>query len=137
MGTQLSVKQQRFVQYYNGNATMAAIEAGYSRKTARSQGQRLLTNVDILMAVKEREKGMVMAKIATRQERQEFWTRIMQDGGIFMRERLKASELLGKSEADFTEKVALSGVHSLAERVKAARERVYRDGGQVKMGRVV
>lgn len=29
------------------NATLAAKEAGYSEKTARSQGQRLLTNVDI------------------------------------------------------------------------------------------
>ncbi len=29
------------------NATQAAIRAGYSKKTARSQGQRMLTNVDI------------------------------------------------------------------------------------------
>ena len=29
------------------NATQAAIRAGYSKKTAKSQGQRLLTNVDI------------------------------------------------------------------------------------------
>jgi phage terminase small subunit len=43
-------RRQAFVRAYiaNGhNATQAAIEAGYSPKTARSQGQRLLTNVDI------------------------------------------------------------------------------------------
>ena len=46
----LTPKQQRFVEEYckNGfNATQAAIKAGYSEKTARSQGQRLLTNVDV------------------------------------------------------------------------------------------
>ena len=39
-----------FVEVYitnGGNATQAAIVAGYSKKTARSQGQRLLTNVAI------------------------------------------------------------------------------------------
>lgn len=35
------------------NATQAAIRAGYSAKTAKSQGHRLLTNVDILARVKE------------------------------------------------------------------------------------
>ena len=46
----LNSKQQAFIEAYccNGfNATQAAITAGYSDKTARSQGQRLLTNVDI------------------------------------------------------------------------------------------
>ncbi len=49
----LTPKQQRFVQEYlvDLNATQAAIRAGYSAKTARSQGQRLLTNVDIEPAI--------------------------------------------------------------------------------------
>ncbi len=45
----LTDKQSTFVQEYliDLNATQAAIRAGYSEDTARSQGQRLLTNVDI------------------------------------------------------------------------------------------
>lgn len=45
----LSPKQQRFAEEYlvDLNATQAAIRAGYSEKTAKSQGQRLLTKVDI------------------------------------------------------------------------------------------
>ena len=45
----LTVKQRAFTLEYlkDFNATQAAIRAGYSTKTARSQGQRLLTNVDI------------------------------------------------------------------------------------------
>ena len=45
-------KQQAFVNEYliDLNATQAAIRAGYSKKTARSQGQRLLTYADIAAA---------------------------------------------------------------------------------------
>lgn len=48
-------RQIRFVEEYikDLNATQAAIRAGYSKKTARSQGARLLTNVDILEAIQE------------------------------------------------------------------------------------
>jgi phage terminase small subunit len=52
----LSNKQKIFIREYcvNGfNATQAALTAGYSRKTARSQGQRLLTNVYIRPAIKK------------------------------------------------------------------------------------
>lgn len=45
----MNEQQKRFAEEYiiDLNATQAAIRAGYSEKTARSQGQRLLTNVDI------------------------------------------------------------------------------------------
>lgn len=51
----LSPKQQRFVAEYlvDLNATKAAERAGYSAKTARAQGSRLLTNADIQSALKE------------------------------------------------------------------------------------
>lgn len=46
----ITPKQKRFCEEYliDLNATQAAIRAGYSKKTAKSQGQRLLTNVDLL-----------------------------------------------------------------------------------------
>ena len=50
----MNSKQQAFVEAYccNGfNATQAAITAGYSEKTAKEQGHRLLTNVHIKEAV--------------------------------------------------------------------------------------
>jgi len=51
--------QALFAQEYvvDFNATKAAVRAGYSEKTARSQGQRLLTNVDIQAAVSEAIKA--------------------------------------------------------------------------------
>ncbi len=49
----LTPKQQRFVEEYlvDLNATQAATRAGYSARTARQQGDRLLSNVDIAAAV--------------------------------------------------------------------------------------
>lgn len=46
-------KHALFVREYlvNLNATDAAIRAGYSKKTARQQGSRLLSNVDIQAAI--------------------------------------------------------------------------------------
>lgn len=54
----LTDKQKLFVDEYlkDLNATQAAIRAGYSKKTARSQGQRMLTNVDIIEALQKAMK---------------------------------------------------------------------------------
>lgn len=56
----LTAKQARFKDEYliDNNATQAAIRAGYSKKTAKSQGQRLLTNVDIAAAIKVGQKDI-------------------------------------------------------------------------------
>lgn len=51
----LPPKQRLFVEEYLAclNAAEAARRAGYSEKTARQQGQRLLTNVDIAVAIRQ------------------------------------------------------------------------------------
>jgi len=51
----LTPKQERFVSEYliDLNATKAAIRAGYSERSAYSQGQRLLKNADIQVAIQE------------------------------------------------------------------------------------
>lgn len=51
--TTLNGKQIRFVEEYivDLNATQAAVRAGYSEKTAYSQGQRLLKNVEVQTAI--------------------------------------------------------------------------------------
>ena len=104
----LTNKQSRFVEEYliDLNATQAAIRAGYSEKTARSQGQRLLTNVDI----QERFKG----QIEQRSERTEITAdRVIQaladiayaDEDIRLGDRIRALELLGKHFVLFSDKL--------------------------------
>lgn len=63
MAEKLTAKQQTFINAYlaNGfNATQAAIEAGYSEKTARSIGAENLTKPDIREAIDKRLQEYVM-----------------------------------------------------------------------------
>lgn len=56
----MNERQKRFADEYiiSGNATQSAIKAGYSEKTAKSIGQKLLTKVDISEYVKERTQSL-------------------------------------------------------------------------------
>lgn len=60
----LPPQQRKFVDAYlkanKSNATKAALEAGYSAKTAYSQGSRLLKNVEIQAAISEVVGDLVM-----------------------------------------------------------------------------
>ena len=55
-------------------------------------------------AILDREKKGNKDIIANRVQRQKFWTKMMNDPEARLSDRLKASELLGRSEADFTER---------------------------------
>ena len=121
----LTARQRAFVEAYAGNATAAALAAGYSERSARSQGQRLLTNVDIKDAIKARETQRLAPTIASRRERQEFWTSVLRNENEAMKDRLKAAELLGKSEGDFLERVEMDMTLSPAailEQIRGRRE---------------
>lgn len=58
MSKKLTAKQQMFIDEYlvDLNATQSAIRAGYSEKTAYSQGQRLLKNVKVSARIEELKK---------------------------------------------------------------------------------
>ncbi len=116
----LTPRQQAFVDAYAGNATAAAIAAGYSAKAARVQGHRLLTNAAVAAAIDARRATQADRLIATREDRQRFWTGVMRDVGAEMRDRLKASELLGKAEADFIDRVEHDVSESLGDLVLAS-----------------
>lgn len=70
MPKSLTKRQERFKAEYilSLNATNAAIKAGYSEKTAYSQGQRLLKNVEIAAAI-AKETGKVCTKLEISAER--------------------------------------------------------------------
>lgn len=100
-------KQQLFILEYQKdfNATQAAIRSGYSAKTAYSQGQRLLKSPEVRKALDNYMTERQSEFIATREERQKFWTMIMYDEELSIKDRLRASELLGKSFGDFIDRV--------------------------------
>lgn len=105
----LTARQRAFVAAYDGNATEAAIKAGYSKKTAYSIGQENLKKPEIAQAIREREEKNSAPLIAGREERQRFWTAMMRDAEADPKARLKASELLGKAAGDFLDRVEHSG----------------------------
>ena len=107
MAKRLSEKQLRFIDLWTGNATETATLAGYSN--AKDAGTRCLKNSEISRAIQERRALELKPLIATRQDRQKFWTDVMLNEDEDMKNRLKSSELLGKSEGDFLDKIQHSG----------------------------
>lgn len=66
----MTPKQKKFCVEYliDLNATQAAIRAGYSKKTARSLGQRLLTYVDVRNYIKDLRAKYFKKGIMTAEE---------------------------------------------------------------------
>ena len=108
----LTVKQKRFVGLYNGNGVQAAREAGYkgSDNTLASVAKENLRKPHILVGIIAREQDKTGHKIATREDRQEFWTKTMYNPDLEFKDRLKASELLGRSQADFLNRLRHEGL---------------------------
>lgn len=77
----MTPKQQRFVAEYlvDMNATAAAIRAGYSRKSASAIGNENLRKPEISEAIKKALRETNDALIASREERQRFWTEILRN----------------------------------------------------------
>ena len=77
--SELTARQIKFcLEYANsGNAKQSAIRAGYSERTAKNQGARLLNQENIQNYLKELSDGFVSGKIADAKEMQERLTAII------------------------------------------------------------
>lgn len=75
----LTEKQKRFADEYikSGNATQAAIKAGYSKKTARVIGQENLLKPAIKNYIDERMRTIENNRIMTAKEAVEFLTSVV------------------------------------------------------------
>jgi phage terminase small subunit len=108
----LTEKQRRFCEAYSsngGNAVDAARTAGYGKP--HPQGVQNLQKPTIASALEKLRASTTSAAIATREERQAMWTELMRSQEIDIKDRLKASELLGKSQADFIERKEITGAN--------------------------
>lgn len=121
----LTVKQFKFVEAYiaSGNATQAAIEAGYSKKTAGQTGNENLKKPQILKALEKRTEEIKTERIDSQQEIMEFLSNVrrgkVQETVVTpsgrkvtvpskVSERIKAAELIGKRYAMWTDKQDLT-----------------------------
>lgn len=103
---ELTTRQRLFAENYlaSPNATQAAIKAGYSKKTAASQGERLLRNVEIRRLVEKRVEDAIVTADEVLTNLKALANGSERDG-----DRIKAWELLGKYLKLFTDKTEVTG----------------------------
>lgn len=119
MPSKLTERKRRFVELVMGecvgNATESYCRAYQTknRKVGASEGYKLLRKPEIRQAIAARIRKD--PTVATREQRQVFWTQFMQDETKPDAVRLRGSELLGKSQGDFVEHHVLDAGESLYE----------------------
>lgn len=125
----LTLKQQKFADEYiiSGNATIAAIKAGYSEKTAGQTGAENLKKPYIKSYIEERLAQLDSEKIADQEEILQYLTSVMRGEyreqtligmgqgfqettyiDVGAKDRIKAAELLGKRYSMWTDKQELT-----------------------------
>lgn len=125
----LNERRRKFVLYYEGNATEAAIKAGYSKKTAYSQGQRLLKNAEVQAAIKAKQAPKENRHILSIEQRKELLCEIASEGGS---DRTKALDILNKMEAVYIQKQEVThSFGSQEEIIKTAIEELESLGYKV------
>lgn len=124
----MNARQKRFCDEYliDCNATQAAIRAGYSPKTAKVTGAKMLTNANLKAYIDEQLERIHNEKSADAQEVLEYLTAVMRgqhteqtlqligdgvqkiaDIDVSAKERLKAAELIGKRYGMFKDNVGI------------------------------
>lgn len=126
----MTPRQRKFCDEYliSGNATDAAIKAGYSPKTAKQTGSENLAKPDLKAYIETELEKLHSAKIADAEEVMKYLTAVMRgehteqvlklagdgiqtitDIEVSAKERIKAAELIGKRYALFSDKMDLGG----------------------------
>ena len=124
--TKLTQKQRRVIDEYiiSGNATQAAIKAGYSKKTAAVTATENLRKPNIKAEIEKRNAEIQSEKTADMTEVMEYLTSVMRgeqtesvatSKGVFpgvevsAKDRIKAAELIGKRNGAWTDKKEING----------------------------
>ena len=134
----LTAKQRRYVDCFDGDIKRSAEKAGISYVYAKELHAKTCY-AHIMEYIRNINDNQSSKNIATRQERQEFWTKVLNGTEKFeviigtgktakvveipakMADRLKASELLGRSFADFMDRKEITGNITLEERLSEIR----------------
>lgn len=125
----LTLKQKKFADEYiiSGNATDAAIKAGYAKRSAGQIGEQNLKKLEIKKYIEERLAELNSEKIADQEEILQYLTAVMRGEhreetligmgqgfqettymDVGAKDRIKAAELLGKRYSMWTDKQELT-----------------------------
>lgn len=107
----LTKAQEMFVQeILKGTSQRQAYYKAYpnsknwAENSVDSKASQLFKNVKVQQRLSELNSKVEKSTIYNAQQLREFWTKILLDGEAGIANRLKASELLGKSQGMFVEK---------------------------------
>lgn len=116
MKDKLTVKQKKFADEYmiSGNATEAAIKAGYKKKSAYSIAGQNLKKHEIIQYITERQKKLESKKIAQQKEIFEYLSSVMRGEQI---------------ETVMTSDGPVETPVSVKDRINAAKELLRRNPG--------
>lgn len=120
------IKHEKFCAEYRkngGNATAAAIAAGYSKKTAAAQGSRLLKNVKIQNRIEQMAKDTIRKNIITADERAVVLSDIARNDKAEDNARIRAIDTLNKMDGIYVFKAEVKVTGGLAAIIKARRSR--------------
>ena len=111
---EITEKQKKFCDEYiiscNAREAYKKIYSSCKKETAiDASASRLLSNAKIIEYIKSKKIPIDKATIASMEEVREFWSNTMRSESNEPKDRLKASELIAKSNGAFLEKVEHSG----------------------------
>jgi len=110
----ITAKQKMFADEYikTGNAKQSYISAGYSARgnAAEAAASRLLRSVKVRDYIRQRNKELDKDTIADMTEVKEFWTNMLRNRAADPKDRLKASELIAKTNGAFLDRIENSGI---------------------------
>lgn len=117
----LSEKQEKFCLEYRkheGNATAAAIAAGYSERTAYSQGNRLLKNVEVQKRIKFLADDAVRKQIINLDKRALVLSKIAESESEEANARIRAIDVLNKMDGVYVIKTEVKITGSVGLKLK-------------------
>ena len=101
----MNERQKLFCQYYvgecQGNVTQAGLKAGYSESYATHKLYQILKKVDIQQYIQQLQVDDEAKRISTGDDIRCFWSNIMNNKALPIKDRIKASELLAKCKGLF------------------------------------
>jgi phage terminase small subunit len=121
----LNLRQRRFVDAFlgsaNGNATRAAIAAGYSPKTAQPASARLLSHVMVQQALKWRQARETKRSILTADERDEHLSKLALSPAVPPATQVSAIKELNKCSGRHSIRHVLDVTDKLSDIVAGSR----------------
>ena len=111
----MTEKQKRFADYYieTGNASESyrRVYKGCTKDEAiRANASRLLTKDNVKQYIQERNASLDENRIANMKEVKEFWTNLLRDIESDVKDRLKASEYIAKTNGAFLDKIEQTNI---------------------------